>query len=229
MDPAEFNDVYHHDVLEKLSNKYKTLVLMGNFNIDLLKYDSNIDLSTFLDKMYSSFLLPYILSPSRLTIRSQMLIDNIFSNNIEKDINSGNLTSTISDHYAQFLLFENTKPLPPKKDPAIENLQQSFKCMNEEKFRSELNSLDLPNVLHIGNDNVDLSFDLFLDNVDKLILKHAPLKKLTIQEKKLRLKPGITTGILLTSIKTKNRIYRKFLCTKNATTKQQLHDHFKYY
>ena len=68
MDPAEFNYVYHHDVLEKLSKEYKTLVLMGNFNIDLLKYDSNIDSSTFLDKMYSSFLLPYISSPSRLTI-----------------------------------------------------------------------------------------------------------------------------------------------------------------
>ena len=61
-----------------------------------------------------------------------------------------------------------------------------------------------------------------------MILKHAPLKTLTIQEKKLRLKPWITTGIL-TSVKTKNRIYRKFLRTKNTTTKQQLHDHFKYY
>ena len=61
-----------------------------------------------------------------------------------------------------------------------------------------------------------------------MILKHAPLKKLTIQEKKLRLKPWITTGVL-TSIKTGNRISRKFLRTKNATAKQQLHDHFKYY
>ena len=34
---------------------------------------------------------------------------------------------------------------------------------------------------------------------------------------------------MLTSIKTKNRIYRKFLRTKYATTKQQLHSHFKYY
>ena len=34
---------------------------------------------------------------------------------------------------------------------------------------------------------------------------------------------------MLTSIKTKNRIYRKFLRTKYATTKQQLHGHFKYY
>ena len=61
-----------------------------------------------------------------------------------------------------------------------------------------------------------------------MILKHAALNNLAIQEKKLRLKPWITTSIL-TSIKTKNRIYRKFLRTKNATTKQQLHDHFKYY
>ena len=55
IDPAQFNDVYLHDVLEKLSNESKTVVLMGDFNIDLLKYDSNIDSSTFLDKMYSSF------------------------------------------------------------------------------------------------------------------------------------------------------------------------------
>ena len=118
MDPAEFNNVYLHHVLEKLSNEIKTVVLMSNFNIDLLKYDSNIDSSIFLDKMYSSFLLPYILSPSQLTTRSQMLIDNIFSNNIEEDTNSGNLMSTISEHYAQFLLFENInsqkKTLPQK-------------------------------------------------------------------------------------------------------------------
>ena len=98
--------------------------------------------------------------------------------------------------------------------------------MTEEKLKSELNSLDWQNVLCINNDNVNLSLDLFLEKVKKLVVKDAPLKKLTIQEKKLRLKPWITTGIL-TSIKTKNRIYRKFLRTKNATTKQQLHDHFK--
>ena len=51
MDPAEFNDVYFHNVLEKLSNEYKTVVLMGKFNRDLLKYDTDIDSTTFLDKI----------------------------------------------------------------------------------------------------------------------------------------------------------------------------------
>ena len=48
--------------------------------------------------------------------------------------------------------------------------------MNEEKIKCELNGLDWPNVLCINNDSVDLSFDLFYENVNKLILKHAPLK-----------------------------------------------------
>ena len=108
MDPAEFNDMYLHDALEKLSNKNKTGT-NGQFQY--------IHSSTFLDKMYSSLLLPYISSSSQLTSQSQTLIDNIFFNNIEEDIiNSGNLTSIKSDHCAQFLLFENTnikkKPLP---------------------------------------------------------------------------------------------------------------------
>ena len=87
--------------------------------------------------------------------------------------------------------------------------------MNEERFKCELNGLDWPNILRINNDNVDLSFDLFYENVKKLILKHAPLKKLTIQEKKLRLKPWITTGIL-TSIKTKKEF------TENSYVQQML-------
>ena len=49
MDLAEFNDIYPHDVLEKLSNENKTVILISDFNIDFLKYDSNIDSSTFVE------------------------------------------------------------------------------------------------------------------------------------------------------------------------------------
>ena len=80
---------------------------MGNFNIDILKYDTNNDSAAFLDMMYENFFLPYISSPTRVTPRSQTLIDNIFSNIIEDEIISGNITTTISDHYAQFTLFKN--------------------------------------------------------------------------------------------------------------------------
>ena len=80
---------------------------MGNFNINILQYDSNKDSQEFLDKMHSNFLLPHISSPSRVTPRSQTLIDNIFSNKIEVESFSGNIITRVSDHYAQFLLLKN--------------------------------------------------------------------------------------------------------------------------
>ena len=50
----------------------------------------------------------------------------------------------------------------------------------------------------------------------KIINKHAPLRKLSRREKQLQAKPWITRG-LLTSIKNKNRMFRK--CYKCKDTK----------
>ena len=81
---------------------------MGDFNIDLLKYDTNADSTAFLDSMYANFFLPYITAPTRVTTHSKALIDNIFSSNIEDGLISGNIISTISGHFAQFLLQKKT-------------------------------------------------------------------------------------------------------------------------
>lgn len=69
-------------------------MLMGNFNIGLLQYDTIADSVTFLDSVYRSF----------ITTHLKTLIGNIFPNNIEGDLISGNNTTTIPDHYAQFRL-----------------------------------------------------------------------------------------------------------------------------
>ena len=59
---------------------------MDDFNIDILKYETNSNSVTFLNNMYENLLLQKITLPARLTPRLQTLIDNIFSNIIEEDI-----------------------------------------------------------------------------------------------------------------------------------------------
>ena len=71
MDAREFNDTYLQNTLEKPSYENKYIILMGDFNIDILKYDTNNDSAAFLDMMYENFLLQYISSPTRVTPRSQ--------------------------------------------------------------------------------------------------------------------------------------------------------------
>ena len=81
---------------------------MGDLNIDLLKYDTNTDGPTFLDLMYK-YPSPLYSTPTSVTAHSKTLTDNIFSNNIEDGLISGNVTTNITDHYAQFLLKKHIK------------------------------------------------------------------------------------------------------------------------
>ena len=60
---------------EKFSNDHKYKVVMGDFNIDLLKSTSCLD---FLNSMISSFQYPLVTIPKRATDKSATLIDNIF-------------------------------------------------------------------------------------------------------------------------------------------------------
>ena len=103
MDLNEFNNKYVNKLLDNITKENKTTLLLGDFNIDLLKYDSHTSINEFLDSFSSNMVLPYILHPTIVTDHSKTLIDNLCSNYIFKAI-CENSTSTISDHLPQFLI-----------------------------------------------------------------------------------------------------------------------------
>ena len=81
MDICTFNDHYLNPLLDNLSKEAnKTIVLLGDFNIDLLNFDTSEYVSTFLDDLASNLLQPQILLPTRISNNSKTLIDNIFCN-----------------------------------------------------------------------------------------------------------------------------------------------------
>ena len=88
--------------LQKESSK--RIFLLGDFNIDLLKYELSDSIKNFIDTRSSSFLLLHILLPTRIS-ETSTLIDNIFSDSTSlEETESGNVTSTFSDHLPQFFL-----------------------------------------------------------------------------------------------------------------------------
>lgn len=84
--------------------------------------------------------------------------------------------------------------------------------------RDKLNRVE--NVLPSNND-VNESFDTFLTQINQIIDKLIPMKRLTRKEIKTMTKPWITSGIK-TSIKFKNKLFKKYVTTKN------LYHHSKY-
>ena len=85
----------------KDKKKYN-IFLMGDFNIDLLQYESHSSTNDFLNTMISNSFLPYILQPTRVTDHSSTVIDNIFSDITDFVTSSGNITSTVADHLLSF-------------------------------------------------------------------------------------------------------------------------------
>ena len=221
MELSEFNNNYLTNLLDTLSSENKTVVLLGDFNADLLKYDQNSNISDFLDLMYSSLLFSHFFSPTRTTSSSATLIDNIFTNNYNSSFVSGNLVNTLSDHHAQVLIMGNQQsPLElDKKEHMFRGFQEIEK--NKNIISSLLKNVDWVSELRLSRDDVNLSSELFLRKVKKLINFWTPLQKVSNKQKKLLNKPWLTSGILK-SIETKNRLHKRIYRAKEPLHKEEL-------
>ena len=97
-------------------------------------------------------------------------------------------------------------------------------CFDRENFFLDLLSIDWDD--NIDENNVNTSFENFHSEISKLLDKYMPLKKISNREFKRTYKPWITDGIL-NSINRKDKLYNKYVKTKNKTTKEELHKDYK--
>ena len=94
------------DFLQSAKAEKKLFLIMGDFNLDLIKYESHPGTNDFLELLYSHFLTPLITKPTRITEFSSTLLDNIFCSTslCSRVMNSGILYSDISDHLPVFCM-----------------------------------------------------------------------------------------------------------------------------
>ena len=226
MDLNDFDNDYLNPLLIKLSKEKKKVFLLGDFNVDLSKYDQQSPTNEFLESLASSMFLPYIIQPTRVTSNSKTVIDNIFSNIISTDIISGNLTATISDHLPQFIIapeiFRNS---PSSKSNYFERDLSSF---NQKNFLLDYLSVNWKNIINLEKYDVNHSLQSFFDSVNDLLKIHAPYKKVKKYKLKFKEKPWISSG-LQKSISIKNSIFKKYIKKKDPHIKEELHQKYKNY
>ena len=104
-DTAKFME-YIESTLTKIDKNKYAVFLIGDFNIDLLKYESHNCTNDFINSLVSHSFLPYILQQTRMTDHSSTITDNIVSNITDYETSSGNITNLIADHFAQFLIIK---------------------------------------------------------------------------------------------------------------------------
>ena len=131
--------------------------------------------------MLSFSFLPRLIKRTRITPRSQTLIDNIFFNGIQANIVTGNIVTEISDHLTQFISIPHEGIIDIKNNNA-DIYRRNFKNLNHDKFKEDFNKINWKNLF--SADNTDTAYDSFLDNFEKLLDKHAPIEK--VSKRKLK-------------------------------------------
>ena len=79
MDLFRFIHYYLNPLLENLAKEQKTVFLLGDFNVDLLKSEQHEATDEFLYSLSSNMFLRHIVQPTRITSHSKILIDNILT------------------------------------------------------------------------------------------------------------------------------------------------------
>ena len=186
--PEEFFQ-YLDLTLSKISKENKEIYICGDFNLNLLKSDSDSNCSNFYNLLNSSGFLPLILHPSRVVEgQNPSLIDNIFSNSTSNVILSGNIYLQLSEHFSQFASIQHDK-IDVKH---VDMYARNYTNYSDEHFR-DIVSIQVWHHPHVKDVNF-LAGD-FVWKLDSCAESLAPVEKLKPKQVKLRLKPWISTDL----------------------------------
>ena len=154
--------------------------------------DSNLSppVENFINQMISKNFLPIINRPTRVTLHSCTLIDNIFCNRVDEVESSGVITTNISDQYPVFA----REKFPTLPEDSISINYRVFSDENLSNFKNALQDINWNPVLINGD--ADEAYDLFQSTLLSVLINTSPstLKNISSCGKS---KPWITPGILI--------------------------------
>jgi len=146
----DFSDELEKILTCNVLQKYKRMFLAGDFNIDLLKFDSHQPTRQFFDLLASHYLLPTICRPTRITETSATLIDNIFTNVYSDCEKSGIICSDLSDHLPIIIsCYLNTKVTKTKTKHVYRRCYSPDAIKN---FKDMLTEVDWQDIVVYGKD-----------------------------------------------------------------------------
>ena len=129
---------------------------------------------------------------------------------------------SISDHLPRFLLMPREDYRPPKRHNLY---KRDLKNFNKEELVADTININWLQILSPGKMESNYSFDMFDKQVNELVNKHAPLKKLNKKDFKMQAKPWITPGIIK-SIRRRDKLLRLYIKTE-GNHKEEIHNEYK--
>ena len=196
--------------------KYE-IVIAGDMNLDLLKYESHLPTSRYLDMMTNHQLIPRIVRPTRIKNRSATLIDHIFTRSNGSAVNSGILDTELAGNCG----FTDHKPIftflrskVPRKDKFSKITLSYFTNEGHRKRRQGL--LNECWIDTMSESDPNRIYDNLIQKYDKHYKSNLTTKQISRGSNRIRQEPWMTEEILtdirkrdrLAKIKERNKEYK---------------------
>ena len=121
---------------------------MGDFNIDLLKFQRHDKTKYFIESMLTTGYLPVITKPTRITDH-RPLLDHIYSNSKSQNYQSGIIITDVADHFGTLYVSRKKSPITVSNYKYI----REMKIENVIHFKQILSATDFSPVLACDGPN----------------------------------------------------------------------------
>ena len=158
------------NTLEDISSGGNELLLLGDFNLDMLPRKLPVD-ARDLRQLFNAYQVTQLIkSPTRVTNNSSTLIDLALTTDVGKIVASGVMQCSISDHSLIYLVRRARKV-----QTTFKNIQfRNFKKYSVERFVSDLYNVSWEEV--DTSLTVNDAWNVFKSLLNNVIEKHAPLQ-----------------------------------------------------
>ena len=181
-------------ILDSITERKCKAIICGDFNLDLLAYNSHNHTAEFVDMLFSAGFLQLISNPTRVSsqdnLNSATLIDHIWTNDIKDQMVAGIITTYLSDHFSTFHLIKTNKHQPAPKVISSRDFSEN----NIANFKENLANLSYTEVYDQTNptDSYSNFQQLFKDSFEQ----NFPLKEVRFNKNYHMIEKWMTKGIL---------------------------------
>ena len=192
--------------LHTYDKRSNDIIITGDMNIDLLKYQLHQETTDYIDMMTSHQLLPYIVRPTRIKHRSATIIDHVFMKG-NKNVESGIIATEIAgnhgftDHFPVFCMLDT-------QVKSNSNKPITKKYFTAEGKRNRKLGLSQENWNELYNEqNPDIIYDMIQSKYCLHYNQNMTIKTVSKNNKRYPREPWMTYD-LLKDIRKRNKLVK---------------------
>ena len=193
-------EIFMHSMNElqsKLSRENSDVYIMGDMNIDLLKFMTHDKTNEYLENIFSHGFLPLVTKPTRITSHSATLLDHIYTNKLNTKATSGVIITDVADHFGIISIIRNHS-YKNMNNTVNQRTTRCFSEVNVNNFNDLLHTTNFSTVLDANCVNV--AYDNFIQLYTQAFETAFPPKSQNIPKKYIKRSMWMTNGLVQSSV-----------------------------